>query len=48
VDCGKEARGYRIVKAEGYDRTRDKKLEFRCKECSPKKTETLRKQGIYV
>ncbi|OPY75310.1 MAG: hypothetical protein A4E63_00421 [Syntrophorhabdus sp. PtaU1.Bin050] len=48
VDCGKEARGYRIVMAEGYDRTRDKKPQFRCEECSQKKTETLRKQGIHV
>jgi DNA-directed RNA polymerase subunit RPC12/RpoP len=48
VDCGKEARGYRIVKAEGYDRTRDLKPEFRCEECSKKKTEELRKQGIEV
>ncbi len=48
VDCGKEARGYRIVRATGYDRTRDPKPEFRCEECSKKKTEELRKQGIDV
>ena len=48
VDCGREARGYRIVRAEGYDRTRDPKPEFRCEECSKKKTELLRKQGIDV
>lgn len=48
VDCGKEARGYRIVKAEGYDKTQDKKPQFRCEECSQKKTEILRKQGIHV
>lgn len=48
VDCGTEARGYRIVKAAGYDRTKDPKPEFRCEECSKKKTEELRKQGIDV
>lgn len=48
VDCGKEARGYRIVRAEGYDRTRDPKPEFRCEECSKQKTEQLRKQGIEI
>ena len=48
VDCGKEARGYRIVKAAGYDKSRDVRPEFRCEECSKKKTEELRKQGIEV
>ncbi len=48
VDCGREARGYRIVRAAGYDRTEDPKPEFRCEECSKKKTEELRKQGITV
>ncbi|MDD3846211.1 MAG: hypothetical protein PHC90_07615 [Syntrophorhabdaceae bacterium] len=48
VDCGKEARGYRIVKAAGYDKSRDALPEFRCEECSKKKTEELREQGIEV
>ena len=48
VDCGKEARGYRIVKAAGYDKSRDVRPEFRCEECSKKKTEELRRQGIEV
>ncbi|PKN01210.1 MAG: hypothetical protein CVU77_06395 [Elusimicrobia bacterium HGW-Elusimicrobia-1] len=35
VDCGKPAdRGYRLVKAYNYDRTNDKRPEFRCHECS--------------
>lgn len=48
VDCGKEARGYRIVKAAGYDKSRDSKPEFRCEDCSQKKTEELRKKGIEI
>jgi len=35
ADCGKEAeKGYRLVKAPRYDRTYDRKPEFRCHECS--------------
>lgn len=48
VDCGKEARGYRITKAKEYDRTRDSNPEFRCETCSKKKTEELRQRGIDV
>ena len=48
VDCGKEARGYRIVSAQGYDRIRDPKPEFRCESCSKEKTEALRKLGLDV
>ena len=48
VDCGRQARGYRIVRAAGYDKSRDAKPEFRCEECSKKKTEELRKEGIEV
>lgn len=48
VDCGRQARGYRIVRAAGYDKSRDSKPEFRCEECSKKKTEELRKQGIEI
>lgn len=45
VDCGKTARGYRLVKTKNYDRV-DAKPEFRCEECSIKKREILRKNGI--
>ncbi len=48
IDCGKEARGYRIVRAKEYDRTKDNKPEFRCEACSIKKTEELRKRGLEV
>jgi DNA-directed RNA polymerase subunit RPC12/RpoP len=48
VDCGREARGYRIVRAAGYDKSRDATPEFRCEECSKKKTEELRRQGIEI
>ncbi|HOV90527.1 MAG TPA: hypothetical protein PKW07_07415 [Syntrophorhabdaceae bacterium] len=48
VDCGKKARGYRLVKAKGYDKTRDPRPQFRCEECSAKKTEELRKRGIDI
>ncbi|MCX7966795.1 MAG: hypothetical protein N2596_09245, partial [Syntrophorhabdaceae bacterium] len=46
VDCGRVARGYRLVKTKGYDKTKDKKPEFRCEECSKKKAEELRQKGI--
>jgi hypothetical protein len=48
ADCGRKARGYRIVRAEGYDRTGDKMPEFRCEACSKRKTDELRKRGIGV
>jgi hypothetical protein len=48
VDCGKEARGYRIVKARGYDKTADACPEFRCEACSKEKAEELRKRGLTV
>jgi len=48
VDCGREARGYRIVRAVRYDRTCDAVPEFRCEECSQKKTEELRQGGLNV
>lgn len=46
VDCGKIARGYRLVKTEKYDRTEDKEPEFRCEECSIKKSEDLKTKGF--
>jgi hypothetical protein len=47
-DCGKIARGYRLVKSSNYDKTNDNAPKFRCEECSQKKSEVLRKQGIKV
>ena len=46
VDCGTVARGYRLVRAKDYDRSGDPAPEFRCEECSKKKSEELRKKGI--
>jgi len=47
-DCGKIARGYRIVKSPNYDRTNDKEPKFRCEICSVNKTNELRNCGIKV
>jgi DNA-directed RNA polymerase subunit RPC12/RpoP len=47
VECGKTARGYRLVKTEGYDKTKSAP-QFRCEECSLKKSETLRKKGVRI
>ncbi len=47
-DCGKIARGYRIVKTSNYNKIEDKAPKFRCEECSKKKTESLIREGIKV
>jgi hypothetical protein len=46
VDCGQEGRGYRLVKAANYDRTRDGAPEYRCEACSARKAASLRERGI--
>ena len=46
-DCGNIARGYRLVKTKNYDRSGNNP-EFRCEECSKRKTEELRQRGIAV
>ncbi|SCL76643.1 hypothetical protein L21_2580 [Methanoculleus chikugoensis] len=46
VDCGKVARGYRLVRAQNYDKSNDPAPEFRCEECSKKKSEELKKRGV--
>ncbi|MGB7788367.1 hypothetical protein [Methanoregula sp.] len=46
VDCGRVARGYRLVRSGDYDKTHDHEPEFRCEECSKKKTEVLKGRGI--
>jgi hypothetical protein len=48
VDCGTVTRGYRIVKTRNYDRTKDPRPEFRCEQCSEKKTQQLRDRGVEV
>jgi hypothetical protein len=46
VDCGRVSRGYRLVRAKNYDRTEDAVPQFRCEECSRRKSEELKKRGI--
>ncbi|HOD86022.1 MAG TPA: hypothetical protein PKK41_05370 [Methanoculleus sp.] len=46
ADCGTIARGYRLVRAKNYDKTRDPAPEFRCEACSKRKSEELRRRGI--
>jgi hypothetical protein len=46
VDCGRVARGYRLARSGDYDRTKDHEPEFRCEECSKKKTEELKGRGV--
>jgi len=42
ADCGKIVdRGYRLVKASSYDKSDDKRPEFRCHECSRTKYERI-------
>ena len=48
VDCGKVARGYRLVRSGDYDRTHDHEPEFRCEECSQKKTAELKERGVKI
>jgi hypothetical protein len=48
IDCGKKARGYRIIRAKKYDKASDAEPEYRCEKCSMKKTEDLRQKGIDV
>ncbi|MCL1839723.1 hypothetical protein FWF89_01835 [Candidatus Saccharibacteria bacterium] len=45
-DCGKVAKGYRLVKTSNYDRLKDKHPQFRCENCSKKKLGRLRKRGV--
>jgi len=48
VDCGKTARGYRLVRSGEYDRSQDHAPEFRCEECSKKKAEELKVRGVKI
>ncbi len=48
VDCGKIARGYRLVRSGEYDKTQDREPEFRCEACSKKKSEELKGRGIKI
>lgn len=48
ADCGRIARGYRLVKSANYDRMKDTKPEFRCEECSQKKSRKLKRSGVKI
>jgi len=48
ADCGKVARGYRLVRSGDYDKSSDSAPQFRCEECSKKKSEQLRSKGVKV
>ena len=48
ADCGRHARGYRLVKTVNYDRSEESEPKFRCEACSIKKTDELRLQGVKV
>jgi hypothetical protein len=48
ADCGMVARGYRLVRSGDYDKSSEVAPQFRCEECSTKKSEQLRSKGIKV
>lgn len=47
VDCGKVARGYRLVKAKNYDKSKSI-VEYRCERCSKIKSKELKSKGIIM
>lgn len=47
-DCGEITRGYRLAKAANYDRLSTQSPQFRCEDCSQKKSNELRTRGIAV
>lgn len=47
-DCGQEGRGYRLVRARGYDKTDDPEPEFRCEQCSIAKYERNQRVGQII
>lgn len=47
-DCNKNTRGFRLVKTKNYDRFNDPNPEFRCRKCSRKKVQSLKKSGIEI
>lgn len=47
-DCGKRARGYRLVLSENYDRSNDPKPQFRCETCSQIKANVNKGKGIKI
>ncbi|MDD5146929.1 MAG: hypothetical protein PHV63_00040 [Candidatus Daviesbacteria bacterium] len=47
-DCGKISRGYRLAKTSNYDRLNTKTPQFRCEDCSQKKSKELRTKGVQI
>ncbi|AQQ09699.1 hypothetical protein L21SP3_01509 [Sedimentisphaera cyanobacteriorum] len=47
ADCGKVSRGYRLVKAKNYNKS-ESAPEFRCEECSIKKSKELKDRGVDI
>jgi len=47
-DCGRKARGYRLVYTKDYDRRNDSQPEFRCEICSEKKLLEIENCGVLV
>ena len=45
-DCGKVAKGFRLVRTKNYDRTEDKFPQYRCEACSKIKLNQLKERGI--
>ncbi len=48
VDCNKIARGYRLAKADNYDRLSVGIPQYRCEACSQQKSKQLRKIGVKI
>ncbi len=48
VECGREGRGYRLVKSAAYDRMGETQPEYRCEQCSTQKASALQAQGVVV
>ena len=44
-DCHKKTKGYRIVEWGSYDRSDDKNPEYRCKKCSIRKMNVVRRKN---
>jgi hypothetical protein len=47
-DCGKIARGYRLVRSKNYDKSHDKHPKFRCETCSTAKSKKMKRRGVQV
>jgi hypothetical protein len=48
AECGQTGPGYRVAAAEGYDRLKDPRPQFRCRDCSERKLAELRARGVAV